>query len=297
MMASSFGGMIQHLGGVHRLIEARGPERHQTRPELDVFEAARTGIMHQYMERKKACFLGTEQWLTVPWLKHPEMKHLFSMICDIKCLLPALLEDMEALRSGQRSSPAEFRDLCQRVSTQLYNCFLWRGAWEAQNPNCAFIVQINDPNVPYTDAIYFTSMARAVELGHYNTCFLQLFRMARLLMGPTFSITAPAANISVTRTNPALLLPGDPMTIHDVAMEIIRTTNYELLEPHRSAGYFQLMFPLRTVFEAFRPGSGEWNYCQRLFNEIAEQGGFELAKKFMPNGILGRMLMDEAINT
>jgi hypothetical protein len=297
MMASSFGGMIQHLGGVHRLIEARGPERHQTRPELDVFEAARTGIIHQYMERKKACFLGTERWRTIPWLKHPEMKHLLSMICDIKALLPALLEDMEALRTGQRSSPAEFRDLCQRVTTQLYDTYLWRAAWEARNPNCAFVVNINDPTVPYTAAIHFTSMARAVELAHYNTCLLELYRMARLLMGPMFDITAPAASIIIPRSNSPLLLPGDPKTIQDVALEIVRTSDYALLEPHRSAGYFQIMFPLRAVFEVFRPGSREWYFCEKMFNEMADQGGFTLSRKMMLRGTVGRMLMDEDINT
>jgi hypothetical protein len=296
MMASSFGGMIQHLGGVHRLIEARGPERHQTRPELDVFEAARTGIVHQYMERKKRCFLGTVEWRTVPWLKHPEMKTLLSMICDIKCLLPGLFEDMEALRTGERSSPADIRDLCQSVTTQLHDTYLWRAAWEAQNPNCTFIVDINDSTTIYNAAIHFTSLSRAVELAHYNTCLVQLYRMARILMGPAFSITAPAAGIAITRTNSALLLPGDPKTIQDVALEILRTTHYALEEPHRSAGYFQMMFPLRVVFELFRPGSREWDFCHALFSEMADRGGFELSRR-MTSGMLRRMLMDEDINT
>ncbi|KAH6676385.1 hypothetical protein B0J14DRAFT_651807 [Halenospora varia] len=297
MMASSGGGMIQHLGGVHRLIEARGPERHQTRPELDVFEAARLGMVHNYMEKKKRCFLEQPHWQTIPWAKHPEAKDLLSVLCDRKCHLPGLLEDMEALRTGQRATPADVRNLCQNIHTQLQELYIWRAAWEAEHPNCCSIVELKDASIPYSSALHFTSMSRAVEIGHYNTILLQLYRMGRILMGPEFSPTAPATSIPVTRTNQDLLLPADPKSIQDVAMEFLRMVNYELMEPHQSAGYFQVMFPLRVVFEVFRPGSKEWDYCQRLFIEMAENGGFELSRRMMPTGICGRMLMDEEINT
>ncbi|KAF4624353.1 hypothetical protein G7Y89_g13819 [Cudoniella acicularis] len=276
MMASSGGGMIQHLGGVHRLIQARGPERHQTRPELDVFETCRLGMVHNYMEKKKRCFLEEPQWQTVPWAIHPEAKDLLSLLCDRKCFLPGLLEDMEALRTGQRATPADIRNLCQNIHTQLQELYNWRAAWECEYPNCSFLVAIDDPNIPYTSAIHFNSFSRAVEIGHYNTILLQLHRMGRILMGPGFSCTAPANCIPITRTNDALLLPADPKTVQDVGMEFLRMIHFELLQPHESGGYFQVMFPLRVIFEVFRPGSkdtpglGNWDMKRQPWRGVTE---------------------------
>ncbi|KAG9237412.1 hypothetical protein BJ875DRAFT_156669 [Amylocarpus encephaloides] len=295
MLASSGGGMIQHLGGVHRLIEARGPERHQNQPELDVFEAARVGIIHQYWERKKPCFLGTREWTTIPWLKHPEVKTLLSMVIDQKAELPVLLDDMEGLRTGRRSSPSDIQDLCQRLTMQMQKLYSWRAAWEAENPNCVYSIHINDPAIPYTQALYFNAMARCVELCHYNTVLVQLHRMGRILIGATFDPTIPAGSTPIVRTNKLLLLPGDPKTVQDVGMEFLRCVQYQLTGPHRSGGIFQLIFPLRATFEVFSPGTREWQYCEDVFNLMADRGGFELCRRMMPAGICGRLLQDEGL--
>ncbi|TVY85428.1 Uncharacterized protein LSUE1_G000474 [Lachnellula suecica] len=292
MMACSQGGMIQHLGGVQKIILARGPERHQTLPDLHVLENARLGMVHGYMEKKKRCFLEEPQWCTVPWIKHPEEKTLFSLITDRKCHMSGLLEDMEALRTGKLASPSDIQTLCQEVCTQLHELYTWRAAWEAEYPNCCWTVPVDDPKFPYSTALYFNTMSRAVELGHYNTILSLLCRMGRILMGPDFSSTVPAISIPIVRTNPWLLLPGDPKTIQDVGTEFLRLVPY-ILGEHTSGGYFQVMFPLRATFEVFPPGSDEWNYCQRTFNEIADDGGFEVARRMMPNGLAGRMLQDQ----
>lgn len=297
MFASYRGGMIQHLGGVQRLIEQCGPERFQTRPALDVFATARMGIMHHAMDAKKRCFLETTEWQTIPWLKEPKVKTLYIQLCDLKCYLAGLLEDMEALRTGLRATAMDFDNLCADVTTHIQHLYNLRAAWEVKYPNCAYLVQVTDPDLPFTQAIHYTEISRAVENSLYHTCLLTLYRMGRILMGPNFSSTSITANVSITRTNPILLLPDDPKTLQDIAMEFLRSIPYLLLEPHRNGGYFYLMFPLRSTFEVFREGTREWNYCQRLFNEMADKGGFLLARRMMPVGLRGRMLMDEAINT
>ncbi|CAG8959955.1 hypothetical protein HYFRA_00012672 [Hymenoscyphus fraxineus] len=297
MFASSRGGMIQHLGGIQRLIEQCGPKRFQTRPSLDVFITARMGIMHHDMDVRRRCFLENPDWQTIPWLKEPNMKDLHIQICDQKCFIPGLLEDMEALRTGLRATPMDFQNLCASVTMHLRNLYNWRAAWEAQYPNCAYLVPNTDPDLPFSTAIHYTEMKRAVENCHYHTSLLALYRMARILYGPTFSSTSITADVPIIRTNPVLLLPSDSKTLQDIAHEFMRSIPYHLLEPHRHGGYFFLMFPLRSAFEVFREGSLEWRYCVKLFNEMAEKGGFLLARRLMPSGLRGRLMSDEAINT
>jgi hypothetical protein len=297
-MASKGGpGVIQHLGGVQRLIQARGPERHQNRPDLDVFEAARLGMIHQFMEKRKRCFLEEPQWKTVPWFKHPEAKTFISSITDRKADIPGLLEDTEAVQTGQRASQTDISILCSKIYAQLKELFCWRAAWEAEYPSCCWTVPVNNPETPYSTAIHFSSMARAVEICHYNTVLLMLYRMGRLLMGPDFYSTTIAMPIPVTRTNAALLLPTDPKSVQDVGVEILRQFPYLLKDRGQHGGFFQTIFPLRSTFEVFRPGTKEWDYCQKTFNVLADISGFEVARKMMPKGLAGRMLQDEEMNT
>ncbi|TVY47417.1 Uncharacterized protein LOCC1_G004412 [Lachnellula occidentalis] len=298
MMASKGGpGIMQHLGGVQRLIQARGPERHQNRPDLDVFENARLGMVHQFMEKKKRCFLEEQQWMTIPWLKHPEAKTFVSSITDRKCYLPGLLEDMEAMRTGLRASQADVSILCEKIYTELYELFCWRAAWEAAFPNCCWAVPVNDLDKPYSTAIHFSSMARAVEICHYDTVLLMLYRMGCILFGPDFDTTTIALRIPIIRTNPVLLLPTDPKSVRELGVEILRQMPYFFKDISQHGAYFQALFPLRSTFEVFTPGTIEWDYCQKTFNELADNSGFEVARKMMPNGLTGRMLQDEGMYT
>jgi hypothetical protein len=254
------------------------------------------GVLHGFMEKKKRCFLEEPQWKTVPWIKHPEAKTLLSLLTDRKAHISGLLEDMEGIRTGERATPTDVRNLCQQIYTQLYELFTWRAAWEAEYPGCCWTVPVDDPKKPYASELHFNSLSRAVEIGHYNTVLLLLYRMGRILMGPTFSSSTPATSIIITRTNPGLMLPGDPKSVQDVGVEFLRLIPFYLDDSHRNGGYFQVMFPIRATFEAFKPNSLEWNYCASVLKTIADDGGFELARRVMPHGFGGRLLHDEEIN-
>jgi hypothetical protein len=297
MMAANSGALIQHQGGIQKLIAFRTPERFQTQPELSVLEACRLCMFHGYMEHKKRCFLEEPKWRTIPWIKHPEAKTLLSLLYDQMVQLPGILEDMEALRTKKRSSPADVLRISQNVYTQLRELFSWRAAWEAEYPSCAFEVPVTDPSVPFSTALHYTNLLRAIELALYNTAFFLLYRVGRILIGPDFNPTTASTSIAITRTNPSLILPGDQSTVYEIAMEILRSVPYAMLEPHQNGGSFQFIFPMRVVVEVIREGSKEWNYLKRIFAEIADNAGFVMARRMMPAGICGRMLMDEGVNS
>lgn len=118
-----------------------------------------------------------------------------------------------------------------------------------------------------------------------------------MLKGRNFSFTTSSESIHVTQTNPDLLLPQDPKTLHGVASEILKSVEYSLSEPHTSGGCFQLLFPLRGTLEVYRPGCPERDYLIKIFSDIADKGGFEMSRGLTPAGLCGRMIEDEHLNT
>ncbi|KAL2066172.1 hypothetical protein VTL71DRAFT_2243 [Oculimacula yallundae] len=294
IMASPTGmGFLQHEGGVARLLLSSTPERFQTRPELDVFEYARLAVAFGCADLRIGCFLAEPKWRTIPWLKHPEAKDLKSLIYDYFCDFPGVLQDLEALRTGQLKDPNDIANLYETVCEQLRKLYQWRALWEIKHPGCCKIKIPKDARSPFPTSLHFDDLAQAAGLAHYNTILLVLLRAGRILKGPSFSSTTASENIPVTRTNPDLLLPQDPKTLHGIASEILRSVEYGTSEPHASGGYFQFLFPLRATLEVYRPGSKEREYLTKSFGEIADKGGFEMSRGLTSAGLCGRMIEDE----
>ncbi|KAF8858517.1 hypothetical protein BDZ45DRAFT_802470 [Acephala macrosclerotiorum] len=99
--------------------------------------------------------------------------------------------------------------------------------------------------------------------------------------------TMPESKLPSTpsRTNIALLRPADPKTVQDIAREILRIFEYAMLEQHRNAGSFQILFPLRAGLGLFRPGCPEWIYLAKYFTDITDNGGFEISHSVKPSGL------------
>ncbi|KUJ16413.1 uncharacterized protein LY89DRAFT_749024 [Mollisia scopiformis] len=297
MMASPSGqGLIGHQFGIERLVEAWTPEKFRQQPEQMILDNCRLAMSYVHMDVRKRSFLEQPKWLNVPWSKEPESKTLFARLCDKICPLPGLLEDMENLRLGGDVSPKLLPSLCENIQVKIHDLYIWRAAWEKENGACCVTFQSRDPRIPFSALLQFKTLQQAFEISLYDTILLTLFRMGRVLMGPNFAPVA-SATTSLSRTNIALLRPSDSKTVQDIAREILRIVEYAISDPHQSAGCFQMLFPLRAALEVFKPGSKEWDYLSKCFDDIADKGGFEMSRGVMPSGLCGRFLMDEYINT
>ncbi|XMA10558.1 hypothetical protein WAI453_003349 [Rhynchosporium graminicola] len=294
IMASPSGqGFLQHEGGVARLIQSSNPERFQSQDELAVFEYARLAVAFGCADLRIRCFLAEPEWMTIPWLKHPEAKDLKSLIYDSFCDFPGILQDLEAIRTGQQTDPNAATYLYETVCKQLRKLYQWRAQWETQNAGCCITKPSQDPKSPFPTAFHFQNLPQAAGLAHYNTVLLVLLRAGRILKGLCFSSTICSETIPVTRTNSGLLLPQDVKTLHGVAGEILRSVEYCISEPHTSGGYFQMLFPLRAAIEVYKDGCKERKYLYKIFNEIADNGGFEMSRGLTRAGLCGKMIEDE----
>ena len=64
---SNLDGWLNHLSGVYRLLQHRGPKLHLTKAAHALFEHARYLIMLQYLVSRESCVLAEPEWLHCPW--------------------------------------------------------------------------------------------------------------------------------------------------------------------------------------------------------------------------------------
>lgn len=88
---------LSHAYGAARLIELRGPERHKTDQAHQAFLASRISTIYAGILQRKATYLATEEWRTVPW--ESQHRTYFDRLIDISTELPGLLERLDCLRA------------------------------------------------------------------------------------------------------------------------------------------------------------------------------------------------------
>ena len=268
-------GWIQHAGGAGRLIELRGPERHQDWPDHGYFTLARPRVIFQAIVQRKRTFLEKAEWLTVPWAKHPETKTPHQKLLDIAALIPGLQEDWWAARS----IAADDQDMLQlskrfipKIARMLENLFRWRWTWEAEHPSAVSELPVDpatslctdlDTGKPLFSTVFeFADTTRANEIAMYNSVALMVLHISTICHGgrnPDFiaeqirKSLLPDGQLPA-KTNP-LRFPNEcfdySKKAHEwfeysnIADEIAQTIDYYSREEHFSQGVYSLIFPLR----------------------------------------------------
>ena len=257
-------GWIQHAGGAGRLIELRGPERHQEWPDHGYFTLLRPRIIFQSIVSRKRTFLEREEWRTIPWAKHPETKTMHQQLLDIAAPISGIQEDWRKAKAIAEDR-ADLLQLCKRFIPRVRNLFetlfRWRWQWEADHPNCVQELPPDpvdtlsldlDTHEPLFSTVYhFEDMTRANEINLYNTIFLILCHCSNIIHGrrnPAFTAqcirdSIPEGDLPL-KTN-SLAFPQDCANFVQIADEIARTVDFCCQERHLSQGAFMLTIPLR----------------------------------------------------
>ena len=142
-------GWIQHAGGTGRLMEMRGPERHQDEPDHTYFLLSRSRIIMQAIMSRKRIFLERPEWQTVPWAKHPRNKTSIDSLIDIMAFIPGILAEFDRLNrlanlpegegrfwhlSGRALGPEQgaWDVLRDQLIAALQRLEQWRQDWQAR---------------------------------------------------------------------------------------------------------------------------------------------------------------------
>src|ERR1700744_2178191 len=87
--------LMAHAAGAARLVELRGPTRHQHWEAHHPSLASRIPTTYAAIVQRQATYLATQEWLTVPW----EFQHrtYFDRMVDLGTMVPGILQRFDTL--------------------------------------------------------------------------------------------------------------------------------------------------------------------------------------------------------
>ena len=289
-------GWIRHAGGVERLFELRGPQRHRSLEERHIFEAARPIIAIKAITDCKRTFLEQQDWLTIPWAQDPGQKSAMNQLIDIFCITPGLLEDSKRLHTsssfkwdftaptspsiGSPGANQDHRLVALRHRTQ--ECYTrlqrWKATWDRSYPSA--VQPVNPSHFPQADlkfpedifsyALTFPNFLRANEYQLYNTV---VFFVSSLMLS-----VAPTSQSDIDSSPSVSDLLSQR---YEAAYDICRAVPYDLFEKHGGGGAYLLMFPLLTNLRLFGERSDEGKWIKHVLGSIANKWGLEGERKYM----------------
>lgn len=265
VMYTSGAGFLHHAGGAGKLIEMRGPERHQEYPEHGYFILARGMILGQSIMTRKRSFLEKEEWMTIPWSIHPETRNAHHKLLEITAPVPGLMEDYQKLESVANDKTdllALSARLIPKLEGIMQRIIRWRWEWEVSSEPKASEAPVDlktswtlkeDGTPLYPTVYHFTDIGHVHEFMLYNTCVSVLMILAHLSGAPGLWVSAynalPSAE-SPPKINP-FPLPHAAQDIAENVNGIARCVDFCLREDQARQGAFSLIFPLRTCVVGF----------------------------------------------
>ncbi|KAK4943483.1 hypothetical protein LTR10_016974 [Elasticomyces elasticus] len=114
---------FNHIGGVARIIEVRGPRTHRKPLQRTILESMRYNAMIACMMRRQNSFFAQHQWLTEPWMD--DTKSLEQRYVDQGFVLSSMYEKSDAMLQrnlgGDMSIREEIFEILRRLLDGLSN--------------------------------------------------------------------------------------------------------------------------------------------------------------------------------
>ncbi|KAF2803651.1 uncharacterized protein BDZ99DRAFT_168467 [Mytilinidion resinicola] len=305
VMNTSDIGWVEHVGGTGKLMEVRGPRRHQFAPDHDYFLYFRRTLIGQAFVTRTRTFLEREEWKTVPWAMQPNSKTTEHLILDVSANVPGLAEDMDRLeRNGPVAArnplgPNEEETLRESLRHKLIDTFgsllEWRFNWESTYPDVvaetvsmprsSLVSNLERPRC-LDRVFYYNDIKRAEEIQQYHLTMLWVLQLVVRLQDP--SVTPSAFSPWPPHRRPdasnALALPHDEMTTLNVAREIARSTENFTQPQHPRRQLLKLLGPLRGCVLVFMLSAQaeqyELSWVSGVLCRIADEFGFDFCKRF-----------------
>ncbi|KAF7556221.1 hypothetical protein G7046_g6366 [Stylonectria norvegica] len=239
--------------------------------------------------QRRRSFLEESAWKTIPWRLEPHTKSIASMLQDVLCDVPGLMEDADTLIStisrGSESTHNQYDALRDRIldTHRLLDCLRWK--WEAKNPlvcwevaptNGDSVSQNPDGKPLFPTVLHFLQQDLAIEAVYFSVARLLLHSVSDTAGLPLASTPQlPATRMPMGPFSNPLLLPGQGSR-QDHALDICRAVDFLILGQHGTHGSLTLLFPLRVAFGHLegRPDVRRW--LQGLLVEMSTSKGFDL---------------------
>ncbi|KAI1622036.1 hypothetical protein EDD37DRAFT_503356 [Exophiala viscosa] len=259
---------VAHAQGAARLIELRGPERHQHWDAHHPFLASRIPTVYAAILQRKSTYLATEEWLTIPWAQQRH-KTYFDRLVDSVTTIPGLMEKFDILRESNSDVGDELVELLGECKTVQVHMDRWRdGTKKGATPR----VQKHDSNdnddYPFGTDLWFEN--------HLFVHARVVYYAASLVLAEVADDIIQAIELRGHKLPPSI----KPVTLRDLlnaeryAANICRTVTY-CLQPEMGAwGANIVNFPANLAYIYFqrigRTDATTW--LEKMFETVKQRG-------------------------
>ncbi|KAE9381020.1 hypothetical protein N431DRAFT_396345 [Stipitochalara longipes BDJ] len=254
---------LQHSWGLARLMEVRGPWKHQGVSERSLFLEQRVILIWSSIVSHQRTFLGEKIWKDAPWQEDVTSKQPFDFLLDVLCDIANHLADLKALSKSPDSS--KIHQLHGDIDSSIRDLDDWWRGWSTANPHSCKEV-VTDPSSSITTdadgALFVTHLVydrlwTAYTVTTYNAARILLLQASKSVtqLSPQFA-RHPAQSDSLKDDSGTPLL-GINSNSKDLALEIIRSMQYCSDQSGRFLGTFAAVFILDVAYSALERGSRE----------------------------------------
>ena len=252
-------GWLNHLSGIYRLLEHRGPKLHISNAAHALFEHARYLIMLQYLVLRKSCVLAEPDWLHCPW--QDMEKSVEQQVFDYGFRLTSVYERCDLVMQGcsHEIDVVVLLSDCMNIFDgigRLQDQFIWPAA----------TTDMKDASSPTADPALFKNpagvmlsiTALGIKLGACAT--------ACDIYGHVTSDAAALASAPDHLRSRAVLLHIDR---HIVAKHIIAIVQECVKERVGAMGAARMMFSLQIAIKQFSTKDPEYEECSALMERLS----------------------------
>lgn len=237
-------GWLAHYDGIAHLIERRGPARHKSGFDRELFRHCRFAIVISALVRRRHCYLTKPEWRAIsrPVLEDRSASlqgvQTEEDLMDLFAQVPGVLHDFGVAQTPD-ASPESVADLLRRVEDLLGALSVWRQSFQIPTSN--------------------TDMS-----------FLALHNAVLLCLSPVceaFQLPLVAGDVST----------DDPR--QSLASDICRLAKESFDRSPSSTGAFLFIFPLHVAARHLPPETEEAAWAETAMQRvIVETHGFEIGR-------------------
>jgi hypothetical protein len=155
-----------HAQGAARLIELRGPERHQNGQAHRAFLASRISTIYASIIQRQSTYLAAQEWRSIPWTDEP--RTYLDQLLDIATSIPGLLERID---KNLDANAADDNELLKDFFSTKKSLDDWRQQLRKENEPQAFKHKgsSKDDYYPFKSALWFDNYVHAFDMFLFHT--------------------------------------------------------------------------------------------------------------------------------
>lgn len=260
---------LSHAQGAARLIELRGPERHKNRQAHHVFLGSRVPTIYAAIAQRRATYLASEKWKTVPW--ENEHRTYYDRLVDAVTRVPGLLEDVDSTKLGTANPLTYTKKL--ELLREMARLQRTMDTWKRNVKKDALAHSIRhkpdgeDDIYPFDAEIWFNNHLFVNAHCVYWSCSLALAETAQELIADLNSYDVKMAQAEVNSLK-------DSFNPRRHATSIVKSIKYCLQPDMGALGTCILNFPANLALRFFTRARDlpVISWLSRVFKEMRSRG-------------------------